>query len=148
MEFFEYKDYDDYVEHQKKWYALKLGKIVYVRQDTIRQIVESKPFSASVLCHGTRSGEEQKTRSRTVSGCGRTARGRATELHCLRRRTQRRSRGQIRRDEMCRCYQHGVGGRALRGRHGSRFARESLPRHTPAKPTVTRRFHQMDGGGY
>lgn len=60
MEFFKYKDYDDYVEHQKKWYALKLGKIVYVRQDTIRQIVESKPFAASVLCHGTRSGEEQK----------------------------------------------------------------------------------------
>jgi len=60
MNFFEYEDYDDYVKHQKKWYALKLGKIVYVKSDTIKQIVENKPFASSVLCHGTRSGEEQR----------------------------------------------------------------------------------------
>ena len=60
MNFFEYKDYDDYVKHQKKWYALKLGKIVYVKSDTIQQIVENKPDASSVLCHGTRSGNEQQ----------------------------------------------------------------------------------------
>ena len=62
--FFEYTDYDEYVEKQKLWYANKVGKIVYVQQRTIDRICKyrsnNQPTTDNILCHGTRSGDEQK----------------------------------------------------------------------------------------
>lgn len=61
MELFQYKDYDDYIEHQKKHNKIKLGKIVYVREYTINDISNHKgPDVKNILCHGTRDASEQK----------------------------------------------------------------------------------------
>jgi len=57
VEIYQYKDYDEYVKvqtaisHEKKdW--------VYVKPRVVKAIVESKPLSGSVLCHGVRNGAE------------------------------------------------------------------------------------------
>lgn len=60
MKLYEYKDYDDYIAHQKKWNALKLGKIVYVRKVTIDMICSDFGNAKNILCHGTRDGSEQR----------------------------------------------------------------------------------------
>lgn len=60
MDIFEYKSYEDYLEYQKKWNKIKVGKIVYVRQSTINLICDIKTFAGSILCHGTRCAAEQK----------------------------------------------------------------------------------------
>lgn len=62
MEIYEYKNYEDYLEHQRKWNAKKFGKIVYVQKNTIDEIVAAhgKNNAKTILCHGTRSGHEQR----------------------------------------------------------------------------------------
>lgn len=53
--------YDEYIKAQKDLTDFKYGRIVYVRKEVIGEIY--KHFASdnitSILCHGTRSGEEQ-----------------------------------------------------------------------------------------
>lgn len=64
MKSYEYQDYNDYINSQKKTTDFKYNRTVYVRQATIEKIVEYTKQNniniSSVLCHGTRSGEEQR----------------------------------------------------------------------------------------
>lgn len=60
MKIYEYKDYDDYVNTQTKINKSKLRRgFSYVKEDTIRHIVADHPNAQSVICHGTRRGNEQ-----------------------------------------------------------------------------------------
>ena len=60
-EIFDYT-YDEYIEAQKKLTDFKYGRIVYVRKRVINEIHNQfkNDNVQSILCHGTRSGEEQK----------------------------------------------------------------------------------------
>lgn len=61
MKIYEYKNYDDYIEKQKITTTKKYGKLRYARQSVINQIVKlHKGEVSNILCHGARSGEEQK----------------------------------------------------------------------------------------
>lgn len=64
MKYFEYKDYNDYLTTQKKTTDFKYNRTVYVRPATIEKIVdytkESNMDIKYVMCHGTRSGDEQR----------------------------------------------------------------------------------------
>ena len=53
--------YDEYIKAQKDLTDFKYGRIVYVRKETIGEIYKhfAKDNILSILCHGTRSGEEQ-----------------------------------------------------------------------------------------
>ena len=53
--------YDEYIKAQKDLTDFKYGRIVYVRKETIGEIYRhfAKDNILSILCHGTRSGEEQ-----------------------------------------------------------------------------------------
>lgn len=53
--------YEEYIKAQKKLTDFKFGRIVYVKKDTINEIYKhfAKDNILSILCHGTRSGEEQ-----------------------------------------------------------------------------------------
>jgi hypothetical protein len=53
--------YDDYINAQKALTNSKFGNVVYVRKETIGAIYENfkNDNVRSLLCHGTRSGEEQ-----------------------------------------------------------------------------------------
>ena len=59
MKIYKYKDYDEYIEWQIRTNKSKAGW-VYVKESTIRQIVEVAPFASNIICHGTRAGAEQK----------------------------------------------------------------------------------------
>lgn len=62
MKIYEYKDYDEYIKAQKETTDHKYGKLVYVRESVVRGIhlaLKDEKIE-SILCHGTRSGEEQK----------------------------------------------------------------------------------------
>lgn len=62
MDIYEYKNYDEYIKAQKETTDEKFGKLVYVKRDVIEGIykaLKDKNIN-SILCHGTRSGEEQK----------------------------------------------------------------------------------------
>ena len=59
MKIFEYKNYDDYVVNQTRANKIKLDW-VYVRENTIQKVVSRKKDAASILCHGTRNGAEQR----------------------------------------------------------------------------------------
>lgn len=59
LKIYKYKDYDEYVEWQIRTNKSKAGW-VYVKESTIRQIVEVAPFASNIICHGTRAGAEQK----------------------------------------------------------------------------------------
>ena len=61
MKIFKYNDYDTYIKQQKETTDFKYNKIVYVRSAVIKEIVSYASNDVkSVLCHGTRSGEEQR----------------------------------------------------------------------------------------
>jgi len=61
MKIYKYKSYNDYVEEQTAHNIRKIGKgVVWVKEDTIRKIVEMHGPAKNIICHGTRSGEEQK----------------------------------------------------------------------------------------
>lgn len=62
MKVYEYKDYDEYIKAQKETTDKKYGKLVYVRKKVVEGIYEALKSEnvKSILCHGTRSGEEQK----------------------------------------------------------------------------------------
>lgn len=59
---YEYESYDDYIKAQKRTTDFKYGKINYVKKNTIIGIYEALKNKniESILCHGTRSGTEQK----------------------------------------------------------------------------------------
>ena len=57
MKIYQYKDYDEYVKVQTEISHLKKDW-VYVKPRIVKAIVESKPLSGSVLCHGVRNGAE------------------------------------------------------------------------------------------
>lgn len=60
---YEYKGgYEEYIEVQKKTTDRKYGRLVYVKKHTIEEIFNyfKNNQVKSILCHGTRSGEEQK----------------------------------------------------------------------------------------
>lgn len=59
MKVYEYEDYDEYVKWQTLTNKEKLSW-VYVREDIIKAIAKNKGPADNVLCHGTRSGAEQK----------------------------------------------------------------------------------------
>ena len=59
MKIHKYKDYDDYVKWQIHTNKEKAGW-VYVKESTIRQIVDHAPFASNIICHGTRAGAEQR----------------------------------------------------------------------------------------
>jgi len=59
MRVHEYEDYDDYVEAQT-WTNKEKLYVEYVRSSVIKAICEHKPFAAYIICHGTRSGAEQR----------------------------------------------------------------------------------------
>tara|TARA_B100000575_G_C23143302_1_gene666138 strand:- start:9976 stop:10566 length:591 start_codon:yes stop_codon:yes gene_type:complete len=61
MKIFKYNDYDTYIKQQKETTDFKYNKIVYVRSAVIKEIVGYASNEVkNVLCHGTRSGEEQR----------------------------------------------------------------------------------------
>jgi hypothetical protein len=62
MKVYEYKNYDEYIKAQKETTELKYGKLVYIQINVAQAIYESLKNKniKSILCHGTRSGEEQK----------------------------------------------------------------------------------------
>ena len=65
MKLWEYKDYDEYVDIQVKYNKKKVGKWVFVSEFVIRELAKwHKKYSTqqpnNILCHGTRSGEEQR----------------------------------------------------------------------------------------
>ena len=62
MKIYEYKNYDEYIKAQKDTTDAKYGKLVYIKNNTVDDIFnELKNYNIeSILCHGTRSGEEQK----------------------------------------------------------------------------------------
>jgi hypothetical protein len=60
MKIYDYKDYDDYVRAQTYYNKDKVGRFVFVRRGAIGEIKAMFPHAQSVLCHGTRSGEEQQ----------------------------------------------------------------------------------------
>ena len=61
MKIHKYKNYDDYIEKQKSTTKKKYGKLRYARQSVINQIADlHKGEVSNILCHGARSGEEQK----------------------------------------------------------------------------------------
>lgn len=62
MKIYEYKDYDEYIKSQKETTKNKYGKLVYVRKEVVNGIYLALKDEKveSILCHGTRSGEEQK----------------------------------------------------------------------------------------
>lgn len=66
MKIYQYVDYDAYVASQKHANEIKVGRMWYVKRSTIDQITEhekqadKKDWPKKILCHGTRSGEEQK----------------------------------------------------------------------------------------
>ena len=59
---YEYGSYDDYIKAQKDTTNFKYGKINYVKKGTIVAIHEALKNEnvEAILCHGTRSGGEQK----------------------------------------------------------------------------------------
>jgi len=57
VKIYQYKDYDEYVKVQTEISHLKKDW-VYVKPRIVKAIVESKPLSGSVLCHGVRNGAE------------------------------------------------------------------------------------------
>lgn len=63
MRIYQYPSYEDYVAAQVKANKAKVGKIVYVQQQTILSICDyhkSNMLTAdNILCHGTRDGTEQ-----------------------------------------------------------------------------------------
>ena len=59
MKIYEYKDYDEYVKIQTSINKEKEGW-VYVKESTIRDICGYQKKAKNILCHGTRSGAEQK----------------------------------------------------------------------------------------
>lgn len=62
MKIYEYQNYDEYVKAQKDTTNHKFGRHVYVRDHTVSEIYHEfkNDNIKSILCHGTRSGEEQK----------------------------------------------------------------------------------------
>jgi hypothetical protein len=62
MRVYEYKDYDEYIKAQKETTDWKYGKLVYIQRNVAQAIYEALADKdiTSILCHGTRSGEEQK----------------------------------------------------------------------------------------
>lgn len=59
MEVYKFKNYEEYIEMQKRVNAEKVGW-VYVKKSTIKQISEDSPYAIKILCHGTRAAAEQK----------------------------------------------------------------------------------------
>ena len=59
MHVYKYKNYDEYVAAQTRTNKQKLDW-VYVRRDVIEQISRDKQTADNIICHGTRSGAEQK----------------------------------------------------------------------------------------
>jgi len=59
MEIYDYGNYDEYVKWQIYTNKEKAGW-VYVKESTIDQIAKDNPFSAMIMCHGTRAAGEQK----------------------------------------------------------------------------------------
>ena len=59
MKIYQYTDYKDYVAAQTEANHVKLDHI-YVSAHTIDRVVSLCPQAASVLCHGTRNGAEQR----------------------------------------------------------------------------------------
>jgi len=59
MRIYPYDDYQDYVNAQTHFNKLKIDW-VYVTRATVRAIAKDKKEASSIICHGTRSGAEQK----------------------------------------------------------------------------------------
>lgn len=62
MKLYKFESYNDYIDAQKNTTDKKYGRLVYVRENIINGIYQefkNKKIN-SILCHGTRSGEEQK----------------------------------------------------------------------------------------
>ena len=59
---FEYSSYEDYLKSQIETTNAKYGKIVYIQKNIVNGIYEyfKNDNIKNILCHGTRSGEEQK----------------------------------------------------------------------------------------
>ena len=62
---FEYSSYEDYLKSQIETTNAKYGKIVYIQKNIVNGIYEyfKDDNIKNILCHGTRSGEEQKVNS-------------------------------------------------------------------------------------
>jgi hypothetical protein len=64
MQLYQYANYDEYVAAQVAANKAKVGKIVYVQEQTINSVCRyhtSKMLVLNnILCHGTRDGTEQK----------------------------------------------------------------------------------------
>jgi hypothetical protein len=59
MKIYEYEDYDDYVRWQTKINKIKLNW-VYANKTVIDTISKDRNIAEFIICHGTRSGAEQK----------------------------------------------------------------------------------------
>lgn len=59
---FKYLSYEDYLKNQKETTNRKYGKMVYIYERVVHGIYEhfKDDDIKNILCHGTRSGEEQK----------------------------------------------------------------------------------------
>jgi hypothetical protein len=58
---YNYGSYQEYVEEQTSHNIRKIGKgVVWVKENTIRQISSIHGPAKNIICHGTRSGEEQQ----------------------------------------------------------------------------------------
>lgn len=65
MKIWKYKNYDEYVDIQIKYNKQKVGRLVFVNEKIIEIIADKhssfvKSSVKNILCHGTRSGEEQQ----------------------------------------------------------------------------------------
>lgn len=61
MKVYKYTSYDEYVEEQTRHNIRKIGKgVVWVKSNTIKEIARVHGLANNIICHGTRSGEEQK----------------------------------------------------------------------------------------
>jgi hypothetical protein len=59
MKIYQYRDYNDYVEAQTEANRVKLHR-VYVSRSSIESVIARRPTAASIICHGTRNGAEQR----------------------------------------------------------------------------------------
>lgn len=68
MKVWEYENYEEYKKEQVAGNKMKLNS-VWVKQESIQEILKLKPFAGEVICHGTRNGREQELFKKFLPGC-------------------------------------------------------------------------------